>query len=396
MKAKGPNGPVSNGKPDVDIDIDVQKEKSYLLDIILVRTIFAIVLTGAAYVIKPFKLEGPSTIALGLLSALGIIYFEHRLKTATLKRLIGAAVGSMMGIIGAYLISDLLTFTEFDKQTLSFIKLLILFLMTYVGLVVGANKGDFLNLSALGGIFGGERPTKKVYKILDTSVIIDGRVADICETGFLDGILVIPHFVLRELQQVADSADALKRNRGRRGLDILQRIQKMAGITVQFVENDYPAVREVDMKLIELAKEFEAKIVTNDFNLNKVAQLRGVEVLNINELANALKPVYLPGEVMKVFILKEGKEFNQGIAYLDDGTMVVVDNARKMIGKTVDSSVTSVLQTTAGKMIFGRYEEKRGEIVHHPAREERHERNSNTTAEREGRPTMPPPSEVSH
>ena len=182
---------------------------------------------------------------------------------------------------------------------------------------------------------------------------------------------VIPHFVLRELQQVADSADALKRNRGRRGLDILQRIQKMAGITVQFVENDYPAIREVDMKLIELAREFEAKIVTNDFNLNKVAQLRGVEVLNINELANALKPVYLPGETMKVFILKEGKEFNQGIAYLDDGTMVVVDNARKMIGKTIDSSVTSVLQTTAGKMIFGRYEERRGEVVHHPGKEDR-------------------------
>src|SRR6185295_886445 len=262
----------------------------------------------------------------------------------------------------------------FDKNSLSFIKVFILFLMTYVGLVVGANKGDFLNLSALGGIFGGERPVKRVYKILDTSVIIDGRIADICETGFLDGILVIPHFVLRELQQVADSADALKRNRGRRGLDILQKIQKMAGITVQFVENDYPAVREVDMKLIELAMEFEAKIVTNDFNLNKVAQLRGVEVLNINELANALKPVYLPGESMKVFILKEGKEFNQGIAHLDDGTMVVVDNARKMIGKTVDSSVTSVLQTTAGKMIFGKYEEKQRSDSPHVPRDERQER----------------------
>jgi len=174
-------------------------------------------------------------------------------------------------------------------------------------------------------------------------------------------------------------------------LDILQRIQKMAGITVQFVENDYPAIREVDMKLIELAKEFEAKIVTNDFNLNKVAQLRGVEVLNINELANALKPVYLPGETMKVFILKEGKEFNQGIAYLDDGTMVVVDNARKMIGKTIDSSVTSVLQTTAGKMIFGRYEERRGEVIHHPAKEDRSERGGPTTPSSDR-----PASEVSH
>jgi uncharacterized protein YacL len=347
------------------------KEQNYILDIIVVRTIFAITLTLAAYFIQPFGFQGLPTIVLGLASALGIIYFEHRLKKATLKRLIGAAVGSIMGIVGAALISDLLTDTAFDASSLSFIKLFILFLMTYVGLVVGANKGDLLNLSALGGIFGGERPPKKAYKILDTSVVIDGRIADICETGFLDGILVIPHFVLRELQQVADSADSLKRNRGRRGLDILQRIQKMAGITVQFVENDFPAIREVDMKLIELAKDFDAKIVTNDFNLNKVAQLRGVEVLNINELANALKPVYLPGETMKVFILKEGKEFNQGIAYLDDGTMVVVDNARKMIGKTVESSVTSVLQTTAGKMIFGRYEERRNDIPHHANREER-------------------------
>ena len=347
------------------------KEQNYILDIVVVRTIFAITLTLAAYFIQPFGFQGPATIFLGLASALGIIYFEHRLKRATLKRLIGAAVGSIMGIVGAALISDLLTDTAFDASSLSFIKLFILFLMTYVGLVVGANKGDLLNLSALGGIFGGERPPKKAYKILDTSVVIDGRIADICETGFLDGILVIPHFVLRELQQVADSADSLKRNRGRRGLDILQRIQKMAGITVQFVENDFPAIREVDMKLIELAKDFDAKIVTNDFNLNKVAQLRGVEVLNINELANALKPVYLPGETMKVFILKEGKEFNQGIAYLDDGTMVVVDNARKMIGKTVESSVTSVLQTTAGKMIFGRYEERRNDIPHHAPREDR-------------------------
>src|SRR5215475_11970701 len=329
-------------------------EQNFLIDIVVVRLIFAITLTLVAYYSHPFGLQGPSAVAVGIASALGIIYFEHRLKRATLKRLIGAAIGSIMGITGAVLISHMLTDTIFEQNSLSFIKLFILFLMTYVGLVVGANKGDMLNLSAMGGIFGGERPPKKSYKILDTSVVIDGRIADICETGVLDGTLVIPHFVLRELQQVADSADTLKRNRGRRGLDILQRIQKMNGINVQLVENDYPQIREVDMKLIELAKELDgAKIVTNDFNLNKVAQLRGVEVLNINELANALKPVYLPGETMKVFILKEGKEFNQGIAYLDDGTMVVVDNARKMIGKTVECSVTNVLQTTAGKMIFG-------------------------------------------
>jgi uncharacterized protein YacL len=376
--------------PKVTMEVP-QGEHSYIVDIMVVRTIFALTLTLSAYFSEPFGFTGIYTIILGLGCAIGIIYFEHRLKRATLKRLIGAAIGSIMGITGAFLISHMLTATVFDTKSLSFIKLFILFLMTYVGLVVGANKGDLLNLSALGGIFGGERPLKKSYKILDTSVIIDGRIADICETGFLDGILVIPHFVLRELQQVADSADSLKRNRGRRGLDILQRIQKMAGITVQFVENDYPQVREVDMKLIELAREFDAKIVTNDFNLNKVAQLRGVEVLNINELANALKPVYLPGEVMKVFILKEGKEFNQGIAYLDDGTMVVVDNARKMIGKTVDSSVTSVLQTTAGKMIFGRYEEKRDHHSRGP--EDRAER---TDPRPERAPERQAHTEVSH
>jgi uncharacterized protein YacL len=166
---------------------------------------------------------------------------------------------------------------------------------------------------------------------------------------------VIPQFVLKELQLVADSSDSLKRNRGRRGLDILQKIQKMSGVNVVISDLDFPEVKEVDLKLIELARALPGKIVTNDFNLNKVAQLRGVAVLNVNELANSLKPVVLPGEIMKVFILKEGKEYNQGVAYLDDGTMVVVDNARKMISKTIDIVVTSVLQTTAGKMIFGRY-----------------------------------------
>ena len=232
-------------------------------------------------------------------------------------------------------------------------------LMGYVGLVLGANKGDLLNLGALGGLFATEQQPRKNYKVLDTSVIIDGRIADVCETSFIDGTLVVPQFVLRELQLVADSSDPLKRNRGRRGLDILQRMQKMSNITVQIVEEDFPQVREVDLKLIELARAYEGKIVTNDFNLNKVSQLQGVPVLNINELANALKPVVLPGEIMRVFILKEGKEYNQGVAYLDDGTMVVVDNAKKMISKTMDISVTSVLQTTAGKMIFGKYDERR-------------------------------------
>jgi len=247
---------------------------------------------------------------------------------------------------------------SFERPTTAFLQVALLLLMTYVGLVVGAAKGDLLNLAALGGLFGAEKSSRKACKILDTSVIIDGRIADICETSFLDGMLVIPQFVLRELQLVADSSDSLKRNRGRRGLDVLHRIQKMTHLDIQIVEEDFPHIREVDMKLIELAKRLDGKIITNDFNLNKVAQIHRVEVLNINELTNALKPVVLPGEVMRVFILKEGKEYNQGVAYLDDGTMVVVDNAKRMISKTIDVAVTSVLQTTAGKMIFGRYDER--------------------------------------
>ena len=229
--------------------------------------------------------------------------------------------------------------------------------MTYIGLLVGASKGDLLNPAALGTVFAGEKPTRRSAKVLDTSVIIDGRIADIAEAGFIDGMMVVPEFVLRELQTVADSTDGSKRQRGRRGLDMLQRMQSNTNIQVQIVPDDFPSIREVDLKLLELAKKWEAKVVTNDFNLNKVAHLHHVEVLNINDLANALKPVVLPGEKMTVLILKEGKEFNQGVGYLDDGTMVVVDHARKMIGKSVEISVTSVLQTASGKMIFGKIEE---------------------------------------
>ena len=328
------------------------------MDLFLVRILFVITLAVACFLLHPFGLTPLTDFGVGLILGIAIVLFETRLRLVSLKRLIGAAIGSILGIVGAYLFSLVIRNSVPPGTTQSFMMLGVMLFMAYVSLIVGANKGDLLNLSALGGIFGGEKQAKRSQKILDTSVIIDGRIADIAETGFLDGVLVIPQFVLRELQLVADSADPLKRNRGRRGLDILQRIQKIASLQVQIVEDDFPSIREVDMKLIELAKEFEAKIITNDFNLNKVAQLQGVEVLNINELANALKPIVLPGEAMRVFILKEGKEYNQGVAYLDDGTMVVVDNARKMIGKTIDIAVTSVLQTTAGKMIFGKFDER--------------------------------------
>ncbi len=330
-----------------------------MTDLLVIRILFVLLLTCASYFLQPFQLGRPLSALAGLLLSLSIIGFEIRVKQVSLKRLIGAAVGSVLGILGAFLMSLVIARAlPEDSSTVPFVQIGLLLWMTYVGLVVGASKGDMLNLAALGGIFGAEKVSKSSFKILDTSVIIDGRIADIAETGFLDGIVVIPQFVLRELQLVADSADSMKRNRGRRGLDILQRIQKMPELSVQILEDDFPHIRDVDMKLIELAKTYDCKIVTNDFNLNKVAQLHGVDVLNINELANALKPVVLPGETMRVFILKEGKEYNQGVAYLDDGTMVVVDNAKKMISKTIDISVTSVLQTTAGKMIFGRYDER--------------------------------------
>ncbi len=328
------------------------------MDVVLIRLLFVLFVGFTCYRIRPFDLPQNLDAALGILIGCGIIIFEWRLRAVSLKRLIGAAIGSILGIIGAYLFALVIRNSIPASPTQSFLQIMVMLIMSYVGLAVGANKGDLLNLAALGGVFGGEKTGKKSYKILDTSVIIDGRIADIAETGFLDGIIVIPQFVLRELQLVADSADSLKRNRGRRGLDILQRLQKTASLQIQIVEDDFPTVREVDMKLIELAKVYEGKIITNDFNLNKVAQLQGVAVLNINELANSLKPIVLPGEAMRVFILKEGKEYNQGVAYLDDGTMVVVDNARKMIGKTVDIAVTSVLQTTAGKMIFGKWDER--------------------------------------
>ncbi len=334
----------------------------FMSDLLIIRIIFVLILSSAAFYLRPLNLEGPYAALAGAVLGGGIVVFEIRLRQVSLKRLIGAAFGSVLGILGAYLVSLVLAQALPNSYTtVPFLELLLLALMAYVGLVLGAQKGDMLNLAALGGLFGGEKAGKPSFKILDTSVIIDGRIADISDTGFLDGTLVIPQFVLRELQMVADSADSMKRNRGRRGLDILQRIQKMAHLNVQILEDDFPNVREVDMKLIELAKVYDCKIVTNDFNLNKVAQLHGVEVLNINELANALKPIVLPGETMRVFILKEGKEYNQGVAYLDDGTMVVVDNAKRMISKTIDIGVTSVLQTTAGKMIFGRFDER----VHH-------------------------------
>ena len=323
---------------------------------LLARVLFVIAVTYAAVLMHPFSPVFAVNMTIGVALGLVMVAVETRLRTAEVTDLLGALIGGAIGLGLAKTIGAALFWADSTDQRVMFLHSFILLVFPYLGIVMGARKSEWLEPGRLAGLFRDTGPQKR-YRILDTSVIIDGRIADICETGFLDGTLVIPQFVLKELQLVADSSDAPKRNRGRRGLDILQKIQKMSGVDVMISDIDFPEVREVDLKLIELGRTLQGKIVTNDFNLNKVAQLRGVDVLNINELANALKPVVLPGEFMKVFILKEGKEYNQGVAYLDDGTMVVVDNARRMISRNIDIVVTSVLQTTAGKMIFGRYVE---------------------------------------
>lgn len=323
---------------------------------LVARVLFVTAMTYAAGLMRPFGADLPLNVGLGVALGLVVVAIETRLRTAEVSDLLGALLGGAVGLGLAKTIGAALFWANGTNPRVMFLHSVILLVFPYLGIVMGARKAEWLEPARIAALFRGSGPQKR-YRILDTSVIIDGRVADICETGFLDGTLVVPQFVLKELQLVADSSDAMKRNRGRRGLDILQKMQKMAGVDVMISDIDFPDVREVDLKLIELGRTLQGKIVTNDFNLNKVAQLRGVPVLNINELANSLKPVVLPGEFMKVFILKEGKEYNQGVAYLDDGTMVVVDNARRMISRNIDVVVTSVLQTTAGKMIFGRYVE---------------------------------------
>jgi len=333
---------------------------------IITRACFVAAVAWAAGLTRPFAAGLAVNIGIGGLLGLLVVLIETRLRSAEVTDLLGALIGGAIGLGLSKTISAALFWADASDRRVVFVHSFVLLVFPYLGIVMGARKGEWLKPQRLASLFRDTGPQKR-YRILDTSVIIDGRIADVCETGFLDGTLVIPQFVLKELQLVADSGDSLKRNRGRRGLDILQKIQKMSGVDVTISDIDFPEVREVDLKLIELGRTLQGKIVTNDFNLNKVAQLRGVEVLNINELANALKPVVLPGEFMKVFILKEGKEYNQGVAYLDDGTMVVVDNARRMISKNIDIVVTSVLQTTAGKMIFGRYIEAPGAAAIAPA-----------------------------
>jgi uncharacterized protein YacL len=296
----------------------------------------------------------------GLVVALLTILMEDRLRRIPLRTLLGSLIGLFLGMVFANLISNVFFPTLLNHDNIALpISAGLYGICGYVGLRIGQKKGEEIHLSGWKG-FSKNLPRGENAKILDTSVIIDGRISDIVETGFVEGPLLIPQFVLSELQHIADSSDSIKRTRGKRGLEVLRHVQKQVNVDVRIIDTDYPSIKEVDAKLIELAKEVHGKIVTNDSNLNKVAELQGIAVLNINELTNSLKPVVLPGEDMNVKILKEGKEVGQGVAYLDDGTMIVVDNGRRNIGRTVDVTVTSVLQTPAGRMIFARLKEDNG------------------------------------
>jgi len=289
-------------------------------------------------------------LILGLLTSLFVILSERAIRKVSLKVIFGGVVGMFIGLLLAFLLAFGLSFVSNimeKQQVVPWIYTLLTGIMGYLGLVIGSKKVDEFHLLASGSAKSGQN-----LKIMDTSAIIDGRIADICDTGFVEGKMIIPKFVLEELQYVADSPDSLKRSRGRRGLDILNRMRKDKDVVIEIVEQDFPDSKGVDAKLLDLAKKLNAKILTNDFNLNKVAELHGIKILNINELANALKPVILPGEVMTVKIVKEGKEPGQGVAYMDDGMMIIVDNAQKYVGSNVEIVVTSVLQTTAGRMVF--------------------------------------------
>jgi len=295
----------------------------------------------------------PFWVVGGGLAGIAVVALEHAARQVPLSRVFVGGLGAVAGVLLAQLVAAaLLVFVEpiGTPAGRGFLSLL----LAYIGVVFALRREE-----ELGGLTRAVFPSAAAsraesHKVLDTSVIIDGRIAEVCQAGFLEGTLLVPQYVLRELQQIADSADALKRNRGRRGLDVLQRLQRMAGVRTELHDLDFPHIREVDRRLIETARAVGGVVVTNDYNLNKVAELHGVRVLNINELANALRPVYLPGESLKVQVLREGKEAAQGIAYLDDGTMVVIDQGKKHIGQSISVIVTSVLQTAAGRMIFTR------------------------------------------
>ncbi len=328
----------------------------------VLKVLLTVLLTGGGFTIGFWQTHllnaGMRGAVAGLGIAGGVLFIEWGLRKISPRLITAGILGGLLGLFLANLLTRSALFALYQNYPeLLYVQSALAALFVILGIMLGVKHLPYLTMSSIRAWFAEPTATQN-YKILDTSVIIDGRIADISETGFLEGVLIIPQFILKELQHIADSSDSLKRNRGRRGLEILHKIQKRVDMQVEIVEKDFPKIKEIDAKLVELGKFLQAKLITNDFNLNKVAELQGVSVLNVNELANAVKPVVLPGEVIEVLVLKEGKEYDQGIAYLDDGTMIVIDHAKRLIGKTVNVSVTSVLQTTAGRMIFGQVETK--------------------------------------
>ncbi|MFO7887040.1 MAG: PIN/TRAM domain-containing protein [Eubacteriales bacterium] len=337
------------------VGISVLIDSFGLLDFISVDHVYIYIIFGIIFGILLFILT-PNLKKLG--EKISDNFETELLKFQTNDIILGA-VGLIIGLIIAFLISQPLY--NLDIKFLGTAASVLVYLFFgYLGINIATRKKDEISLTvgskfSIGSSSKSKKSTNKATpKILDTSVIIDGRIADICRTGFIEGTLIIPEFVLKELRHIADSADGLKRNRGRRGLDILNKLQNEEIINVKIDSSDFPEVSEVDIKLLKLAEMVKGKVLTNDFNLNKVAEFQGVEVLNINELANAVKPVVLPGEVMTLQLIREGKESGQGLAYLDDGTMIVVEGGKKYIGETIQVVVTSVLQTAAGRMIFAK------------------------------------------
>lgn len=326
------------------------------MGIFILRFVIIAIIAASGYFFPPFHLKNYIGAGIALILGIVIVFLETKIRKSQFKIIWSSTLGTYAGVLLGWGLGSIYQTIYQDETTGSFIRIFFLVTMPYIGFLVGTRKFEWLYPAHLFEFFR-EKRTGDTQKILDTSVIIDGRIADISNTSFIEGPLIVPQFILKELQLVADSSDGIKRQRGRRGLDVLEQLQKSSQVSVVISEIDFPEIKEVDSKLIEMAKQLDGKIITNDYNLSKIAQLQGIPILNINELANTLKPVVLPGEEIKVFILKEGKEKDQGVAYLDDGTMVVVDNSRKLIGQTVDVTVTSVLQTTVGKMIFGRYNE---------------------------------------
>ncbi|OGR90908.1 MAG: hypothetical protein A2992_01620 [Elusimicrobia bacterium RIFCSPLOWO2_01_FULL_59_12] len=294
-------------------------------------------------------------ILIGVGAALFIIAVEIAIERVPLNHLLFGVIGAGLGLIFAWFVNEailLVNDPQLSTVTRKYMPLVYV-VFTYLGMLISVRRQEEMDRLDRGEVVGkGSRRRGSDIKVVDTSAIIDGRIADVYETKFLSGTLIVGRFILKELQDIADSADGGKRARGRRGLDILQRLQEHQDIQVKVVDKDYPEVKDVDGKLVMLAREFDAQVLTTDFNLNKVASLQGVTVLNVNDLANALKPAVLPGDTMVIFIAKEGKEKEQGVGYLDDGTMVVVEEGRRLVGKKVEAAVTSVLQTSAGRMIF--------------------------------------------